>query len=88
MLKFECFGDEVKIHFSHLSRHHEYGTRGTSAVVEINNIIVGSGSAYCHTEDNFCKAEGRKRALTRAISGLTRSQRTIIWENYGESCSL
>jgi len=88
MLKFECLGNEVKINFHHFYRDMECGTRGTSAVIRINDSIVGSGMAFCHELDNFCKAEGRKIALTRAVGGLTKNQRTVVWKNYIESCSL
>ena len=36
----------------------------------------------CDTRDNFCKAEGRKRSLTKAIASLDRHIRSIIWSGY------
>lgn len=42
--------------------------------------------AYCHTNDNFCRATGRKIALTRALDGLKldKETRQKIWKTYFE----
>ena len=45
---------------------------------------IGGGESFCLHEDNFDKAFGRKKALTRALedSGFDKHLRTIVWEFY------
>lgn len=40
------------------------------------------GEAICHPKDNFCKEVGRKLALARAIKGLPRASRMLVWDAY------
>jgi hypothetical protein len=49
----------------------------------INNEEFNTVAA-CAREDNFCKANGRKIALTRALSDaqLPKTVRTAIWTDY------
>ena len=44
----------------------------------------GKGLAVCHPGDVFCKNEGRKRSLARALKagGCTKPIRTKFWEAY------
>ena len=42
------------------------------------------GKAVCSPEDNFCKATGRKVALTRALRTLPRDLRKEVWDTYLE----
>lgn len=45
-----------------------------------------SGIAYCHPNDQFSKAAGRKVSLSRAIAGLPRETRRMIWAAYFKQC--
>ena len=46
-------------------------------------VDIYRGHAYCHNKDNFCKATGRKIALTRALQhNFTRNERKQIWDQY------
>ena len=40
------------------------------------------GYAYCHPTDQFCRATGKKLALTRAIEELPRETRREVWRDY------
>jgi hypothetical protein len=40
------------------------------------------GSAYCSIRDQFCRATGRKLALTRAVADLPKHVRKAIWDGY------
>ncbi len=42
----------------------------------------------CNPSDNFCKAIGRKNALTYGIETLKREIRTAIWTEYKTVCNL
>lgn len=40
------------------------------------------GKAVCNPCDQYVKEKGRRIALTKAIAGLDRSQRTSVWSEY------
>ena len=40
------------------------------------------GSAVCSKDDNFCRATGRKIALTRALQNYPREFRREVWQAY------
>jgi hypothetical protein len=40
------------------------------------------GIAYCSIHDQFCRATGRKLALTRAVAALPKHVRKAIWDGY------
>lgn len=48
--------------------------------------LLAEGSTGCSVRDNFCKAIGRKLALTRALCSLgptlSKTDRAAIWEGY------
>lgn len=44
--------------------------------------LLGFGTANCSTSDQFCRATGRKLALTRAVADLPKHVRKAIWEGY------
>lgn len=54
----------------------------TACVIKMLDGTTFHGRSLCHPNDNFNKAEGRKRALTRAISSLPRETRKTIWAQY------
>ena len=62
------------------------GRRGSIATVTIDGILAGQGTAICHPSDNFCRAIGRKKALTEAISALSKKTRSAIWAEYNTQC--
>jgi hypothetical protein len=54
---------------------------------EIKSKVVGVGIAHCSMNDNFCKEEGRKLSLVRAMkeAGLSKEKRHLVWELYRNS---
>lgn len=50
------------------------------------SLEVVSGGAYCRPPDQFCKATGRRIALTKALkaSNLTKEERREVWTEYFE----
>ena len=44
--------------------------------------VVNTGYAYLHPGERFSKKQGRKIALARAMSPLTKLQRYYIWTEY------
>ena len=62
------------------------GRRGSIATVTIDGILAGQGTAICHPSDNFCRAIGRKKALTEAVSLLPKKVRSAIWAEYSMQC--
>ena len=48
---------------------------------------VAEGSCECSEKDTYCKATGRKVALTRALAGCTNKDfRKAVWEAYRKEC--
>ena len=56
--------------------------RRTVCWIEFNGRRVSSGLANCSRLDQFCRATGRKLALTRAVAELPKHVRKAIWEGY------
>lgn len=81
-------GKKVGIFFAHLTS--ETGQRSTVATIAYldaegkKGAVIKQESVRCSLQDNFCKATGRKLALTRALerSFLMRGDRTNIWDAY------
>ena len=46
------------------------------------NLEGSIGVTVCSTDDNFCRATGRKIALTRALQNYPREFRREIWQAY------
>jgi 7-keto-8-aminopelargonate synthetase-like enzyme len=44
--------------------------------------VVSSGAARCADHDNFCRATGRKLALTRALAKFDKAARSVVWAKY------
>lgn len=99
MLRVALGFDEVKIRFDHkicgsTEIHNftgicvEENRRCSIVTVILNEKEVGHGMAVCNPVDNFCRATGRKRAMTIALSSLTKELRTAVWEEYWATCSL
>lgn len=45
-------------------------------------ILVGRSSVKKHPKQNHCRFVARRHALTRALSKVERSERTVIWKAY------
>jgi len=56
--------------------------RRTVCWIDFNGRRVSSGMANCSRLDQFCRATGRKLALTRAVAELPKHVRAAIWEGY------
>jgi len=51
--------------------------------LEVNGEVKkGSGLAFKTENDHFCKEEGRKYSLRRAIADFTRPERTLVYQAY------
>ena len=53
-------------------------------VFDMKGRRVARGRTVCSTNDTFCKAKGRKLAMSNAISrsDIPKKERTKIWEDY------
>jgi hypothetical protein len=49
--------------------------------------LILEGWAYCSLQDRFDKAKGRKVALSNAIDGMSKDERTEIWYVYTKTTS-
>jgi len=54
----------------------------TICVIGVGDYHLSSGMADCSVSDQFCRATGRKLALTRAVAELPKHVRKAIWEGY------
>lgn len=81
------------ISFTHETRYErpDYPNRFTRCYIcklpkeDEDAEFVGYGEAHCHPNDNFCRATGRKIALSRAITAIpNKKTRKEIWEKYFE----
>ena len=64
---------------------------GVFELSEYDAAIVAEGVTFCSLKDNFCKATGRRIALTRALEKMrmkvpymTKAERRKVWEAYLE----
>lgn len=90
-------GQEFRLQFQHGGKSH----RWTKCSVEFLDaegaepVSYCSGQVWCHSEDRFSKAEGRRHALANTLNQpvvnlaspgvpdlLTKPQRTAIWNAY------
>lgn len=64
--------------------------RGTRCVIKDPRTkeVIKTGWARKHTHDKFCKAIGRKIAMTRAIKDFHRSIRTDMWNDFLEKLKI
>lgn len=58
------------------------------AKVSLNGEPFSIGMAVCNPNDNFCKAIGRKNALTYGVCTLSKELRTAVWTEYKAVCNL
>lgn len=79
---------DYAIHF-----HFQQGTMGREVLCFVHSgpckektrpcgTESSSGIATCSRKDTFVRAIGRKVALQRALRGIPRAQRSLIWEAY------
>lgn len=90
-------GQEFRLQFQHGGKSH----RWTKCSVEfldaegVEPVSYCSGQVWCHSEDRFSKAEGRRHALANTLNqparnlsfpddhkNLTKLERTAIWNAY------
>jgi hypothetical protein len=90
-LKSDCGEIEVLFHHREYSAQEIYTLVGeivdgprrcSGAVVIVNEVVHRNGVAICHPKDNFNKALGRQKALTKALCGLSKISRTDVWLEY------
>jgi len=91
-LKSDCGEIEVFFHHKvldtsevrHLTGVPVNGSRRCStAVVKIDGVEQGQGTIICHPSDNFNKALGRQKSLTKALDCFSRATRKAVWDKYG-----
>jgi len=56
--------------------------RRTSCGVSGGGVQLTCGVADCSAADQFCRATGRKLALTRAVAELPKHVRKALWDGY------
>jgi hypothetical protein len=59
----------------------EYKGR-TECVILKDEEEVSLGEAYCSLHDNFSRFAGRYISFTRAVWGLDKEVRSLLWEEY------
>ncbi len=91
-LKSSCGEIEVLFHHKELTRNEVYVAayvfvdgprRCSTAVVKIDGVEQGRGTIICHPRDNFNKAFGRQKSLTKALDCFSRAIRKAVWDQYG-----
>jgi len=60
--------------------------RSTIARIFSDKRLVRLGASICNPEDNFCRATGRKLALTKALCPFSKELRSAIWAEYHKRC--
>lgn len=73
----------VKFHYGQSHKGRE-----TVAIVTDKNNRELSASTICAEKDNFSKFKGRKIALSRALSSLSREERKHLWMGYLEKVKI
>lgn len=78
-MKVQLLGDTVKISFRHARGvwNYTYCSIRTST-----GELIDEGAAKCVPSDNFSKALGRKKSLTRAIKYWPKETRRKVWTQY------
>ena len=71
-------GVELDVDFRHCTGWPQY----TICVISVDGRNLTGGTAKCCPSDQFCRATGRKLALTRAVAELPKHVRKAIWEGY------
>lgn len=56
--------------------------RCSTAIVRVNGVMQKEGTIVCHPRDNFNKALGRQKSLTKALSFFTKAIRKSVWNKY------
>ena len=91
-LKIDCCEIEVLFHHKELTRNEvcvaayvfvDGPRRCSTAVVKIDGVEQGRGTIVCHPNDNFNKALGRQKSLTKALDCFNRTIRKAVWDKYG-----
>jgi hypothetical protein len=55
---------------------------GTLCTIKADGFEIAEGLVWLHVDDQCNKAEGRKAALTKAITDFSKPLRTALWECY------
>lgn len=91
-LKSSCGEIEVLFHHKVLSANETWEASGanidgprrcSTSVVKIDGVEQGRGTIVCHPSDNFNKALGRQKSLTKALNCFSRAIRKAVWDKYG-----
>ncbi len=92
-LKSSCGEIEVLFHHKVLSANETWEASGanvdgprrcSTSVVKIDGVEQGRGTIVCHPSDNFNKALGRQKSLTKALYHFNRAIREAVWVQYGK----
>ena len=92
-LKSSCGEIEVLFHHKVLSANETWEASGanvdgprrcSTSVVKIDGVEQGRGTIVCHPSDNFNKALGRQKSLTKALDYFSRAIREAVWVQYGK----
>jgi hypothetical protein len=97
MLRVTLGEDNVEVRFHHglfepedtekMIGHCVDGNRRyTTATIVLNGNLVFTGISICHSDDNFCRSLGRKKALADSLQSLTKELRTAVWVEYEAMC--
>lgn len=79
-----CVNEDRRCSFAMVTFIHVNGQLSSDTT---NDQLTYHGMAVCHPVDNFCRATGRKRALSNALLGLADKElRKAIWKEYEARC--
>jgi len=78
----------LRVLFGHGPRYPGNKLDHTRCIIEMGeeDHVISTGVALLHPRDNFCRAIGRKVALTKALanSPFNKEQRGKVWSAYWE----
>lgn len=74
-LMVKVYYDRVKVK----GKIHNKGGTTTAQIVNKEGKVLHQGIAKCNSTDNFCRKDGRNRAVGRAISAMTRGLPIVDW---------
>jgi hypothetical protein len=99
MLRLEFEGKPIEVRFYHkillptevfgfIGRDVEESRRCTMVKIHYHGELAAEGISVCHSDDNFCRATGRKIALEDALFTLCKEFRTAVWKEYHKNCCI
>lgn len=71
-----------EVYFEHYTADEGENFKGVTACTVDGAGFYGNGTAFCSKSDNYDRVIGRKVAFADAIKGLSKLERSMLWEEY------